>query len=369
MSVTVRRYRGKSGGWHVDVRVRLPDGERWRERTRQPISKSAAKRWGEDRERFLLQHGPPQPTREEVPTLEQFAPRFLDGHPRANRQKPSGIAAKEMILRIHLIPSLGGRTLDGITNEHVQQLKLAMHGKAAKTVNNVLTVLNVLLRKAVEWGVIERMPCVIRLLPIAKTMAAFHDFEDYERLVEAAQALGSETHLMVLLGGEAGLRCGEIMALEWADVDLAKRQLCVRRSEWNGQVTVPKGGRIRYVPLTVRLTAALREHRHLRSSRILCNDDGTSLTRPQVQYRINKAAQRAHVGNGVHVLRHTFCSHLAMRGAPGLAIQLLAGHSELSMTQNYMHLTPAALDAAIQLLESRGNIGATPSVADRKASV
>ena len=48
-----------------------------------------------------------------------------------------------------------------------------------------------------------------------------------------------------------------------------------------------------------------------------------------------------------------------MRGAPARAIQELAGHSELSMTQRYMHLSPAALDAAIQLLDGRGNIVAT----------
>jgi len=57
----------------------------------------------------------------------------------------------------------------------------------------------------------------------------------------------------VLLGGEAGLRCGEMMALAWTDVDLAKRQLCVQRSDWKGQVTAPKSGRLRYVPLTIRL--------------------------------------------------------------------------------------------------------------------
>ena len=53
-----------------------------------------------------------------------------------------------------------------------------------------------------------------------------------------------------------------------------------------------------------------------------------------------------------HILRHTFCSHLAMRGAPTRAIQELAGHQDLSTTQRYMHLSPAALDAAIRLLES-----------------
>src|SRR6185503_11872508 len=63
---------------------------------------------------------------------------------------------------------------------------------------------------------------------------------------------------------------------------------------------------------------------------------------------------------GVHIRRHTFCSHLAMRGAPARAIQELAGHQDLATTQRYMHLSPAALDAAIRLLEtgtdSRGGI-------------
>jgi hypothetical protein len=42
-----------------------------------------------------------------------------------------------------------------------------------------------------------------------------------------------------------------------AHVNLVKRQLCIHRSDWKGHVTVPKGGRLRYVPLTVRLTAVM----------------------------------------------------------------------------------------------------------------
>ena len=50
-------------------------------------------------------------------------------------------------------------------------------------------------------------------------------------------------------------------------------------------------------------------------------------------------------------MRHSFCSHLAMRGAPAKAIQELAGHRDLSTTQRYMHLSPAAVEGAIRLLE------------------
>lgn len=85
---------------------------------------------------------------------------------------------------------------------------------------------------------------------------------------------------------------------------------------------------------------------------MLCQNDGKPFTRQIVQNRMRLAAKRANVRKGIHILRHTFCcSHLAMRGAPAKAIQELAGHADLTMTQRYMHLSPAALDAAIRLLD------------------
>lgn len=250
-----------------------------------------------------------------------------------------------------MFPRFGDQRLDAITTEDVQQLKSAMVVKSPKTVNNVLTVLSVMMRTAVEWNVMDRVPCSVKLLKAPKTMAAFHDFEAYERLVEAARK-DDLAYLIVLLGGEAGLRCGEIMALEWSTVDLKTRQLCVAQSEWKGHVTAPKGGRPRYVPLTRRLAEALNDARHLRGPRVLCHRNGTSVTQKVVQLTVRRAARRANVRPGIHILRHTFCSHLAMRGAPARAIQELAGHQDLSTTQRYMHLSPAALDAAIRLLES-----------------
>ena len=114
---------------------------------------------------------------------------------------------------------------------------------------------------------------------------------------------------------------------------------------------MPKGGRIRYVPLTKRLTEALRQARHLRGARVLSDTRGQALTQKVIQVTMRRAARRANVKPGIHILRHTFCSHLAMRGAPARAIQELAGHQDLETTQRYMHLSPAALDAAIRLLD------------------
>lgn len=350
MSVTVRHYR--RGGWEVDILWRSPEGRRRRERKRVTVaSKSAAQRWGDAREREIMVRGPASP-RMGVPTLRAFWPRFLDGHARANRQKPSGIAAKETIARVHLLPLLGARRLDAITTEQIQRLKHSLHDSSAKTVNNILAVLNILLKKAVEWSVIAQMPCSIRLLPIPTPSATFYDFDEYEALLAAAKEIDPRAHLVVLLGGEAGMRCGEIMALGWGDVNSRKGQICVERSDWRGYVTTTKGGRLRYVPMTARLAAALRAHRHLRSERVLCQEGGQPLTQKIVQVYVRRAARRAQLRrSGVHMLRHTFCSHLAMRGAPARAIQELAGHMDLSTTQRYMHLSPAAIDNAIRLLE------------------
>jgi integrase len=357
MSVTVRRY--KRGGWEVDIRTVLADGTTHRKRWKAPVSsKSGAKRWGERRERELIlgkqanaAEEPPE-ARREVPTLEEFVPRFLDGYARANRQKPSTVSSKESILRIHLVPLLGMRKLDAISNEDVQKVKNHVHDRAPTTVNTILTTLSVILKVAVEWDVIGSMPCTIKLLRVPPAEADFHDFDEYERLVESSKAIGVNAHLVVLLGGDAGFRCGEMIALEWVDVDFSKRMLHVKRSDWRGHVTVPKGGRSRRIPMTARLVATLHSHRHLRGARVLCEDDGRPLTKRVIQRLVERASRKANLAKrGVHIMRHSFCSHLAMRGAPAKAIQELAGHRDLATTQRYMHLSPAAVEGAIRLLE------------------
>ena len=86
-----------------------------------------------------------------------------------------------------------------------QRLKGTLRAQAPKTVNNVLTVLSTPLKTAVEWDVVDRVPCMIRMLKVPKPAPVFHDFEVYEHLVEAARTTDPQTHLIILLGGEAGV--------------------------------------------------------------------------------------------------------------------------------------------------------------------
>jgi len=354
MSVTVRPF-SKGTGWEVDIITVLPTGEKIRERRKCRVSsKSAARRWGLAREREIMLHGPQRSkSKKEVPKLADFVPQFLD-EATASRLKPSSIAARETALRIHLIPLLGECKLDQITNRDIQRLKGQLSSKAPKTTNNILSVLNKLLKVAVDLGTLTEVPCAITLVRTTPHVPAFHDFDEFERLDVASRGVDPRAHLVVLLGGEAGLRCGEIMALQWDHIDLAQRFLWVKQSDWKGHVTPPKGGRPRCVPLTDRLAAALRVHRHLHGKRVLCRDDGRPLTQKIVRVFVQKAAREAGLANqGVHTLRHTFCSHLAMKGAPARAIQELAGHRSITTTQSYMHLSPNALDSAIRLLDKR----------------
>ena len=106
----------------------------------------------------------------------------------------------------------------------------------------------------------------------------------------------------------------EIIALEQTDVDLKRSLLHVRRSEWEGNVTLPKGGRERQVIMTDRLKVAFAKNRHLRGDRVLWRDDNANLkvTAVLLAKWMSRAQRRAglKVTGGIHILR--------TRSAPGL---------------------------------------------------
>ena len=247
-------------------------------------------------------------------TGEQPAPRFMREHAVAEQLKPSGIHHKEIMLRVHLLPALGDRRHDTIADADVQQLKYGLRRKWTHSVNNALTVLNTLLKKAVKWGVIDEMPCVIEFLKKPPATTKLLTFEQYDHLVSIAGDRSQEVLLVVLLAGDAGLRQGEIRALEWGDVDFSTGQVTIRRSDWRGHVRATKGNRVRFVPMTTRLSAALKEHRHLRGPLVLYRGNGGAMAEHHVEELLRGAMRAAGLKGGPHLLRHTFCSHAIAMG-------------------------------------------------------
>ena len=111
-------------------------------------------------------------------------------------------------------------------------------------------------------------------------------------------------------------------------------------------------GKTREIPLGDDVLAALKHHRHLRGDIVLCKDDGSMLAKGETKHPLWRACKRAGLRRiGWHVLRHTFASHLVMRGAPLKAVQELLGHSTIKMTERYAHLSPDVRKDAVRLLD------------------
>ena len=181
----------------------------------------------------------------------------------------------------------------------------------------------------------------------------FFDFDEYDQLLEAAKTLDPRYHAFVLAAGDAGMRAGEIRGLWWSAIDFKNRLLTVERADWRGQITTPKHDKLRTIPMTKRLAEALAALRHDQGKYVFLSDEGEPIHyqvhRMWLKWAMCRAGLRV---KGSHTLRHTFCSHLAMRGVPAPAIQRLAGHSALATTERYMHLSPTMMENAIRMLET-----------------
>ncbi len=352
--------------WLCEIYFRWPDDTPHRERVLAPTdSKSAADRWGQDRERLLLKQGkertltPPK----DIPTLADFWPRVLSDHYEAERKKASTIDSVKRDFRVHLEGRLGRKRLDQLTDSDIAAIKGALRDQSAKTANNVLSTLSVILTKAVEWNVLKEKPCRVELLPIHKKEMPWYEVPVYRQLVEAARRISSNHLVLVLLMGSAGLRLGEVIALRWRDVDFERGLLVIENAIWHGVESSPKGGRGRKVPMTKELKAALEEHPRVEGvdgeGRVLYSFKSALLSDTTVWNWIGEVEKEAGLKKTgrAHIFRHSFCSHLALAGAPAKAIQELAGHANIMTTEKYMHLSPANRKNAIGLLEGLQSAG------------
>ncbi|HKA42690.1 MAG TPA: site-specific integrase [Burkholderiales bacterium] len=131
--------------------------------------------------------------------------------------------------------------------------------------------------------------------------------------------------------------------------------LHVRQSVTRGVITEPKSGKGRDVPLSNDALTALKQQQHLRGPLVFCADDGRMFKKNEKKWPLWRACKKAGLRMiGWHALRHTFASHLVMRGVPLKAVQELMGHATIEMTMRYSHLSPEVPRDAVKLLDLRG---------------
>jgi integrase len=271
----------------------------------------------------------------------------------AVENKHSERKSKRSILDLHLLPAFGESTLGAIGPREIAAYKAQKlsTGLSAKTVNNHLTVLRKCLVLAREWDRLVVVPSV-GFLRVKKPEIDFFTFDEAPRVL--ANADGGAWYAMILCGLRAGLRQGELLELRWEDLDLLKGVIRVRRAIYDGVIDTPKGGRSRDVPMSDELREAFRTlPSRFAGGLVWPATAGRNLTKGEAKWPLWRACRRAGLRRvGWHVLRHTFASHLVMRGVPLKAVQELLGHASIEMTMRYAHLAPDVSRDAVKLLDA-----------------
>jgi integrase len=149
-----------------------------------------------------------------------------------------------------------------------------------------------------------------------------------------------------------GLRMGELLALRWRDVDFPGSVVRVRASYYLGQVTTPKSGKVRSVPMAPDVASALaqigqRAGWTADEDLVFCGDTGNYLDGSALRRRFKAALSAAGLRPlRFHDLRHTFGTRMIAK-ADIRRVQEWMGHADIQTTMRYLHFAPRDEDAAL----------------------
>ena len=296
-----------------------------------------------------------------MPTVKDFAKRFLDHQ--AARTKPLTRVQQSATINQHVIPALGGVRVDELDKEKIDLLvaKWAADSKP-KTINTRLGTLRRMLVIACDWNLIGRVP-KIDFVKVSEEIPRWLTDAEITALVEAAEP---QWRSMIFVGVRTGLRVGELRGLQWGDIDFAGGAIMVSRTDPGRRTmdaTAPKSNRYRKVPLTPD-TAAVLEAMKPKGAKAsawiwpaLLKRGGEIRDRVRSEkgcwHGVRAAADKAGlVDVAWHTLRHTYASHLVMRGVPIRQVQAWLGHASVKETEKYAHLYPDHGFADAGLLDS-----------------
>jgi integrase len=175
-----------------------------------------------------------------------------------NPYKPSVLRSYERSLKRRVLPDLGAKR---ITDVQTLVEQLIGEGWAAQTIHNSVIPLRSIFRREVELGRLAVNPCSALKLPAVHLSR--DEIADPERATTLLEALPVEVRAVWATALYAGLRRGELQALDWSNVDLATGVIRVERS-WDAQdgFVAPKSAKgTRKVPIAAVLRDYLVEHR------------------------------------------------------------------------------------------------------------
>jgi integrase len=255
----------------------------------------------------------------------------------------------------YLFDEFGGRPIEAITPDMIDSYKekLISEGRLSnRVIVRHLTVLHGIFKRAGRvWG-LARNPASADLVERPKVVYT-GEFDTYSREeidLLAAHAADRQDAALYRTAAFTGLRQGELLALKWSDVDLVDGLLHVRRNYTDRREKVPKGKRVRSVPMTrevVDTLARLKEREHFTGDGDLVfpNATGEHLDNWGLRDRYYKTIKRAGLRRlRFHDLRHAFGS-LAITKLDPYAVQSYMGHQHYSTTQRYLHHKPRPQDA------------------------
>lgn len=338
------------GSWWIDFR-----SNHTRYRKRSPDNSRTGAQAYETILRQKLARGEPidTPVPQQEELFESFSRKWFDDYVVPNN-KYSEQRTKKYILKASLVPFFGKTPVGKITSHHTEQYKarLAKNGLTGKTIRNRLTVLNKCLASAYEWLELGASPPKIKWPSGASCRTDYLSPEECELLLSHADGVIRE---MILTALRTGMRQGELKGVQWSSIDWQNQSVAVRHSRCDYRKTLdtPKSNRERHMPLDVDVHEMLYA-RKKSVGYVFTDADGQPFDNKRLNRRLTNICNKAGLRRVTwHVLRHTFASHLAMRGVPLHIVQALLGHANIGTTMRYAHVAPSALRPAIDMLNPK----------------
>jgi integrase len=327
-------------------------------------SLAAAKAWRRDAQREI-EHGTMRaPT---STTLREAAEAWLAGardgtirNRKGEPYKPSAIRGYERCLRLRIVPALGAMRLSDLQRRHVQAFvdDLLAQGLDPSTIKNTLNPLQAIYRRAVQRELVALNPT--RGLELPRAQGRRDRIASPEEASALLAALPPDDAAVWATALYAGLRRGELRALQCDDVDLAGGVIRVERGwdDQEGEIEGKTRAARRTVPIASVLRDVLAEHK-LRTGR--AGQElifGASATRPFEPSTVRRRALAAWEAAGLapiglHEARHTFASLMIAAGVNAKALSTYMGHASVSITfDRYGHLMPGNESEAAGMLDA-----------------